>query len=281
LIEAISYTETAIDFAEEEIPQNMVEKIQAIINELIEKLSTCLKDKKNIDKINNGISVAIIGEPNVGKSSLLNWLAKRDIAIVSPIAGTTRDVISVDLDIKGYKVIFYDTAGIRDTNDAIEQEGVKRAKQIAQNADICLVMTDNVNNISELTKIHQGHDNVIFLLNKADLLTAEQEKSNILNDFIKISVLKEKNLEILLKKIEEKVCEQADLKNSPMIINERHLNLLTQCIEALKRINFKNTPIEIIGEELRFASNCIGQITGEIYTDDILDNIFSKFCIGK
>ena len=281
LIEAISYTETAIDFAEEEIPHDIVEKIETIINELIEKLSTCLNDKKVIDKINNGISIAIIGEPNVGKSSLLNWLAKRDIAIVSPIAGTTRDVISVDLDIKGYKVVFYDTAGIRETNDLIEQEGVKRAKQIAQNANICIVMTDDVNNISELNKTYTGQDNVIFLLNKADLLTTEQEKDSIFSNFIKISVLKEQNLDILLEKIENKVCEQVDLKNSPMVINERHVNLLSQCIDALKRINFNNTPIEIIGEELRFASNCIGQITGEIYTDDILDNIFSKFCIGK
>ena len=135
IIQALSFVETQIDFSEEEVPEDIKKDVKKITDELVMEISTCINDKQAIDRINNGISVAIIGKPNVGKSSLLNWLAKREIAITSSIAGTTRDVLSANIDIDGYKVIFFDTAGIREAKDEIEAEGIKRAKNVAENAD--------------------------------------------------------------------------------------------------------------------------------------------------
>lgn len=276
LLNALSLVETNIDFSEEEVPKNIIDDVRKITDNLIKELTICISDKKAIDKINNGVSVAIIGKPNVGKSTLFNWLAKRDMAIVSPVAGTTRDVLSVEVDLDGYKVIFYDTAGIReDSNDIIEQEGIKRAENIEKNADICIYMFDDSSDIDD-NEEHINDDNAIVIVNKSDLLT-KHNNNNILN----ISLLKQQNLDILMNNIKEKVLKYVELKHDPMVVNERHNVLLNQCVEALRNIDFDSMPIEIIGEELRVACDRIGQITGQIYTDDILNNIFNKFCIGK
>lgn len=281
IIQALSYVETQIDFSEEEIPDNIKNDLKNITTELRKEILTCINDKKAIDKINNGISIAIIGKPNVGKSSLLNWLAKREIAITSSVAGTTRDVLSAEVDIDGYKVIFFDTAGIRDAKDEIEAEGIKRAKNIAENADICLIIADNKDDMQEerFDDIKNKYKNSIFVLNKIDL--SQNFNFADIDDIIPISVTKGINTDILIQRIKEKVLQITDLKHSPMVINERYDILLKQCLEALSDIDFKSTPIEIIAEELKVASNNIEQITGQIYTDDVLDNIFNKFCIGK
>lgn len=280
LLHALSLVEANIDFSEEEVPQNIIDDVGNITQNLVNELTACIADKQAIDKINNGISIAIIGKPNVGKSTFLNWLAKRDVAIVSPIAGTTRDVLSIDADIDGYKVIFYDTAGIRNSNDEIEQEGVKRAQNIAKNADIRVCMFDEYNQKDCLTEEEGGKNNqdVIFVLNKSDL---RKNTYNNNSDIIEISLLNQSNLDILMEKIKEKVLKNVELKHDPMVLNERHNILLQQCVDVLKQIDFQNMPIEIIGEELRTACDKIGRITGQIYTDDILDRIFSTFCIGK
>ena len=278
LLNALSLVETNIDFSEEEIPKNIIDDVRKITDNLIKELTICISDKKAIDKINNGVSVAIIGKPNVGKSTLFNWLAKRDMAIVSPVAGTTRDVLNVEVDLDGYKVIFYDTAGIRkDSSDIIEQEGIKRAENIKKDADICIYVFDNNSDVNDY-KEYINDDNAIVLVNKSDLLTKQHNNNdNILN----ISLLKQQNLDILMDNIKEKVLKHVELKHDPMVLNERHNILLNQCVEALRNIDFDSMQIEIIGEELRIACDKIGQITGQIYTDDILDNIFNKFCIGK
>ena len=277
LLHALALVETNIDFSEEEVPQDIINDVKNITQNLTNELSGCIADKKAIDKINNGVSIAIIGEPNVGKSTFLNWLAKRDVAIVSPVAGTTRDVLSVDVDIDGYKVIFYDTAGIRESKDEIEQEGVNRAKNIAKNADICVCMFDEYNKKDCLIKENKDKQDIVFVLNKSDLHDKCCNDSSV----VEISLLNQSNLDVLMEKIKEKVLKNVELKHNPMVLNERHNILLQQCIDALLRIDFQNMPIEIIGEELRIACDKIGQITGQIYTDDILDRIFSTFCIGK
>ena len=279
LIEAMSFVETQIDFSEEEVPQNVIENVKKITNELVDEFSICLEDKKAIDKINNGISVAIIGEPNVGKSTLLNWLAKREIAIVSPIAGTTRDVLSVDVELNGYKTTFYDTAGLRESEDIIEQEGVKRAKNIAQDSDLCLILFDNIDDYNlHKDECCSKYKDVIFVVNKSDLFNKTADKTD---DALCISLLNKTNLDVLMQKITSKVLEKVELKHNPLVMNERHFLLIRECIDVLKDIDFDTMPIEIIGEELRIVIDRIGQITGQVYTDDILDNIFSKFCIGK
>ena len=280
LIEAMSFVETQIDFSEEEVPQNVIKNIKQITTDLISEFSMCLEDKKAIDRINNGISVAIIGEPNVGKSTLLNWLAKREIAIVSPIAGTTRDVLSVDVDLNGYKTTFYDTAGLRESKDLIEQEGVKRAKNIAKDSDLCLILFDKVDDYEmQKQQYLEKYKDILFIVNKCDLFSKILDKQD--KNLLCISLLNKTNLDILMQKITTKVIEKVELKHNPLVINERHFLLIKECINVLKNIDFENMPIEIIGEELRIVIDKIGQITGQVYTDDILDNIFSKFCIGK
>lgn len=275
LLHALSFIEVNIDFSEEEIPQHIINEVKDITKNLINELTVCINDKAVIDKINNGISVAIIGKPNVGKSTLLNWLAKRDVAIVSPIAGTTRDVLHVDLELDGYKVIFYDTAGIRDSDNLIEQEGIKRARDTEKNADLCIYIFDDVLMDKDLENLKR--DNSIIVLNKSDLRNFENRNKNC----IEISLLKNKNLDILLDTIKKHVVNIVEMKQNPMVMNERHNLLLLQCVDILKNIDFEKQPIEIIGEELRIASDKIGQIIGKIYTEDVLDIIFSKFCIGK
>ncbi len=276
LLYALSLVEANIDFSEEEVPQDVIDDVERISHDLINELSVCLSDKKNIDKINNGVSIAIIGKPNVGKSTLFNWLAKREVAIVSSIAGTTRDVLSVDLDLDGYKVIFYDTAGIHESNDIIEKEGIRRAKDIAKNADLCIYIFDE--DISDEEKKEIDIEKTIFVLNKSDL---KKSKKVYDDGVLEISLLNNKNLDKLIEKIKQKVLECVEINHDPIVITERHNILLEQCSESLKNINFELESIEIIGEELRNACNKLGQIVGDIYTDEILDTIFSKFCIGK
>lgn len=277
LIHAQALVETNIDFSEEEVPQNVIDDVARMADELKAKITACLADKTAIDKINNGVKVAIIGAPNVGKSSLINWLARREIAIVSPIAGTTRDVLSVDVDVEGYKVSFFDTAGMRETADLVEQEGVKRAKNIAECADVQIVIFDAENfQQAEFEALKKQYPAALFVLNKIDLRGQKN------TDFdVNISILKEENLDVLMAKIKEPVLQKVELAHAPMLTNERHGELLRQCLQALQRIDFAALPIELISEELHAATDAVGQITGQVYTDDILDNIFSKFCIGK
>ena len=277
LIHAQALVETNIDFSEEEVPQNVIDDVARMAEELKAKITACLADKTAIDKINNGVKVAIIGAPNVGKSSLINWLARREIAIVSPIAGTTRDVLSVDVDVEGYKVSFFDTAGMRETADLVEQEGVKRAKNIAECADAQIVIFDAENfQQAEFEALKRQYPAALFVLNKIDL----RGQKNTAFD-VNVSILKEENLDVLMAKIKELVLQKVELAHAPMLTNERHEALLRQCLRALQQIDFAALPIELISEELRAATDAVGQITGQVYTDDILDNIFSKFCIGK
>ena len=280
LIEAIGFVETQIDFSEEEVPQNIIKDLQGITNDLVSEFSTCLDDKNAIDRINNGVSIAIIGEPNVGKSTLLNWLARREIAIVSPIAGTTRDILHVDVDLNGYKATFYDTAGLRNCDDIIEQEGMRRAKNIADGSDLCIVLFDKPEDYQLQKKEYLNkYKNILFVINKSDLFV--KPDNNFDNDALFVSLLNKTNLDKLLQQITDAVLKQVELQHTPLVANERHFFLIKECISILQNIDFNVMPIEIIGEELRIVIDKIGQITGQVYTDDILDNIFSKFCIGK
>ena len=283
LINILTLVETNIDFSEEEIPDNLSEEVSLIADGVKKELADVLNNKNVVDKILNGFAIAIIGSTNVGKSSLMNLIAKRDIAIVSPIAGTTRDVLSVDVDFNGYKATFYDTAGLRESNDVIEQNGIERARKIAQDADLCLVVFDDFSDFERnKNAISKMYNNIIYVINKSDL----REKNAIADgnkdsDVVEISVLNKSNIDILMSKIQDCLIKKIDDGSSAVFINERQAISLEGCLAILEEIDFERMPIEIIGEELRIASNKIGEIIGDIYTDDVLDNIFSKFCIGK
>ncbi len=278
IVEILSVLEAFIDFPEEDIPAELENEINGKIQKIKEEIQSNLNDNRVGEKIRDGFHIAIIGEPNSGKSTLLNYLSKRDVAIVSDIAGTTRDIIEVNMDIAGIPVILYDTAGIRETQDVIENEGVKRAINRAKSADlkILVVSVDNPNIDKKILELVD--ENTIILLNKIDLgkTNINFDKGTVLEISLKDKINLDKFLKILQEKLESIVSPNIDTT----ITNERYRKELMNSLEFLEKFNFSN-PIEINAENVRLAGYHIGKITGKINSEEILDNIFSKFCIGK
>ena len=278
IVEILSILEAFIDFPEEDIPAELEDEINGKIQKITKEIQNNLDDNRVGEKIRDGFHIAIIGEPNSGKSTLLNYLSKRDVAIVSDIAGTTRDIIEVNMDIAGIPVILYDTAGIRETQDIIENEGVKRAINRAKSADlkILVVSVDNPNIDKKILELID--ENTIILLNKIDL-----GEANIIFDkgtVLEISLKDKINLDEFLKTLQEKLESIVSPNIDTTITNERYRRELINSLEFLEKFNFSN-PIEINAENIRLAAYHIGKITGKINSEEILDNIFSKFCIGK
>ena len=288
IINILSNTEALIDFPEEEDIKNS-DLILTIVNKtkiLTDKIEKILDDNKCGEKINKGLDISIIGNPNVGKSTFLNFIAKKDIAIVSNIAGTTRDIIQVSVDIAGIPTTFSDTAGIRETDDVIESEGVRRAITNAKNADfrILILEPDNILINDYIKDIIL--DNTIILLNKSDMLKSNEQFNNILKiypNMVKMSLKDGTNIDYVLKYINTYVEKHFLPYIDTGITHERYRIELKNSLKYLNEVihNYENIPIEIISENIRLASNCICKIIGEINTNDILDSIFSKFCIGK
>ena len=264
------------------IPQDMQDEILAKISNIKIEIQNNLNDNNVGEKIRDGFHISIIGEPNAGKSTLLNYLSKRDIAIVSDIAGTTRDIIEVSLNISGIPVILYDTAGIRETEDIIEKEGVKRAIRNANTADIKILVIDSNNLNIDKNIIDLIDKNTIILLNKIDLLNNKNIDKNIFKDaeILEISLKDKINLDKFLDILKNKLESIVSPNINTTITNERYRNELEKALEYLKLFDF-NMPVEINAENIRMSADCIGRITGKINSDEILDNIFSKFCIGK
>ena len=282
IVEILALLEAFIDFPEEDIPQDMQDEILAKISNIKIEIQNNLNDDNVGEKIRDGFRISIIGEPNAGKSTLLNYLSKRDIAIVSDIAGTTRDIIEVSLNISGIPVILYDTAGIRETEDIIEKEGVKRAIRNANTADIKILVIDSNNLNIDKNIIDLIDKNTIILLNKIDILKNKNIDKNIFKDaeILEISLKDKINLDKFLDILKNKLESIVSPNINTTITNERYRNELEKALEYLEFFNF-DLPIEINTENIRMSADCIGRITGKINSDEILDNIFSKFCIGK
>lgn len=282
IVEILALLEAFIDFPEEDIPQDMQDEILAKISNIKIEIQNNLNDNNVGEKIRDGFHISIIGEPNAGKSTLLNYLSKRDIAIVSDIAGTTRDIIEVSLNISGIPVILYDTAGIRETEDIIEKEGVKRAIRNANTADIKILVIDSNNLNIDKNIIDLIDKNTIILLNKIDILKNKNIDKNIFKDaeILEISLKDKINLDKFLDILKNKLESIVSPNINTTITNERYRNELEKALEYLEFFNF-DLPIEINAENIRMSADCIGRITGKINSDEILDNIFSKFCIGK
>lgn len=279
ILDLSSSIEANIDFPEDETINVNINSV----NNLISKIENILNDNDVAKKIKNGLNISIIGEPNVGKSSFLNYLAKKDLAIVSNIAGTTRDIIETSLDIDGVLVNVFDTAGIRDTNDTIEKEGVKRAIKNAEEADlrILILSPENINVNKEIEKLID--DNTVIILNKIDTLKDNSIIDNLKEKYkniIEISVKNNINLDKVIDKIKDFINKNITPYSNTNITQERYRIELKKTIEYLKKID-NNMPIEIVAENIRLSAFCIGKIVGQIGTEEILDNIFSKFCIGK
>ena len=277
LVQSMAYLEAFIDFPEEEIPPEKMLQIDDKIHTLLHKIALHLNDNERGQNLKSGFPIAIVGAPNVGKSSLLNALAKKDVAIVSETAGTTRDVVEVYLDIAGYPVIIADTAGLRETDENIEKEGIKRALKRVEDAALVIVMgtAKNAPILDEATqKACANHQNILLVWNKID------EGQGDISSGLPVSVKQGIGLDELYKAIEEKVIEAMGSSNEVMLTRLRYKTALKECGEALGRA-LNEIELELKAEELRLAARALGKITGIVSTEDLLDVIFSSFCIGK
>ncbi len=280
ILKALGLIEAYIDFPDEDIPPLTQLNLKQLIAKITEDIATHLNDKNRGEKLRHGIYVTIVGATNAGKSSLLNLLAKRDVAIVSDIAGTTRDLLEVKLDLAGYPFVISDTAGIRTTRNKIEQEGINRALRSATNADLKLAMFD-----ASQKKLHQAtldliDEQTIVLFNKIDLANnfTPPKLKNLKS--LAISVHLQQNIDLLLEQLANFAQNNFSPSSDPMITRTRHRQHLIAALLHLERFSLE-MPIELAAEELRFAAEQLGKIMGKITVDEILGEIFSNFCIGK
>ncbi len=284
LLKVISLLEAYIDFPDEDIPIEVLTTTYETVSNLKNDILKHLNDNRRGELIRNGIKLTILGLPNAGKSSLLNFLMQREMAIVSDIAGTTRDVIEGHLDIGGYAIIVQDTAGIRNnSSDLIEQEGIRRAIESAKNADIKIIMLDAANMEAEANNIITGliDNNTILVVNKVDLLepgTAIQELKN--RKPLLVSLKECWGLKELLREIETVAANIAKLDESPAITQLRHRRYLEQAVLYLANFNIEQDLV-LAAEDVRMTIRALAHITGLIEVEEIIGEIFSKFCIGK
>ena len=284
LIKILSNIEAKIDFPDEDLPENILEKIKNTTSQLIKEMSKALDDQNVGERIREGFKIAILGPTNAGKSSLLNYLSKREVAIVSEFAGTTRDIIETHLNIDGYPVVMSDTAGIREAKDEIEKRGIKLALKKAEDADLNIVVIEPKSGY--FTGVLKGlinSEKTILVVNKLDLGIDKIEKE--LKNFnpIYISIKKEKNLSMLIKIIRDKLKNKFLLTEDTLITRERHRQHLKQCLNYLENFETKKSENDFdkAAEDLRLATRHLGMIVGKVDVEEILDSIFSDFCIGK
>ena len=283
LLKILSHVEAKIDFPDEDLPEDILKNIKKISNEVILNIKKILDDQKVGERIREGFKIAIIGPTNAGKSSLLNHLSNRDAAIVSEIAGTTRDVIETHLNIDGYPVVVSDTAGIRDSKNEIEKKGIKLALDKAENADLKLIVIDAKSIDFKGVLKELMDENAILVINKSDLLK-EDLNSEIKNyEHVLISVKNNLNLEDLILKIKNKLKNKFITSEDILITRERHRQHLEQSLNYLKNFEEKNEAEDFdkAAEDLRLATRHLGMIVGKVDVEEILGSIFNDFCIGK
>ena len=292
LLDIMADIEANIDYPEYDIEEVSNKKALKLLNSVKEDLLK-LEESFNTGKIlKEGIKTAIIGKPNVGKSSLLNTILKEERAIVSDIEGTTRDTIEELVNIKGIPLKIVDTAGIRKTNDKIEEIGVEKALKVTENADLVLAILDNTKQLSnediEILNLIKNK-NAIVLINKIDVNADNLDKNEKIKELnkkiIKISTKNRIGIEDLYKEIENMFnIKQIDIDNGNLITNIRHKTQITNAIksinESIKNIEM-NLPIDIISISIKQALEDLGKITGDNVSEDIINEIFSKFCLGK
>ena len=283
MVDFISLLELELDFAEEDVEfanrNDLVSTLKQIINQ-INDLKLTYKSGKAIKE---GISIAILGSPNVGKSTLLNALNQEEKAIVSDIQGTTRDVIETHLNIDGYPVIISDTAGIRDSKDEIEKKGIRLSLKKAENADLKLVVVDAKNIdlsgfLNDLLK-----NDAILVVNKSDLLKEKLDPKILKLNHVLISLKDNFNIDELISKIKNSLKDKFITEEDILITRERHRQHLIQCVDHLKNFLDKNDKKDFdkAAEDLRLATRQLGMIVGKVDVEEILGSIFNNFCIGK
>ena len=283
LLKILSHVEAKIDFPDEDLPEDILKNIKKISNEVVLNIKKILDDQKVGERIREGFKIAIIGPTNAGKSSLLNHLSNRDAAIVSEIAGTTRDVIETHLNIDGFPVVVSDTAGIRDSKNEIEKKGIKLALDRAENADLKLIVIDAKNTDFKGVLRELMDENAILVVNKSDLLNKDLNSEIKNYEHVLISVKNNLNVEDLILKIKNKLKNKFITSEDILITRARHRQHLEQSLNYLKNFEEKNEAEDFdkAAEDLRLATRHLGMIVGKVDVEEILGSIFNDFCIGK
>jgi tRNA modification GTPase len=281
LIKSLAYIEAKIDFAEDDLPEAVLKEVHKSIKGIHQNIKKILEDKKIGEKIRDGFRVSIIGEVNAGKSSLLNLLSKREVAIVSEEEGTTRDIIEIYLNIDGYPVILADTAGIRDAKSEVEKKGINLALDKFKQADLNIIMIDNSTIKVDKKILNLINKDSIVLLNKSDIKKNQIHKFDA--DTILISVKDNKNIDLLIKTLKDKLDKKCISRSSVLVTRERHRVKLNDCIKEIDKFLKKDQTkdIELAAEDLRMATRHLGSIVGTVDVEEILGSIFKDFCIGK
>lgn len=285
ITELRAYVEATLDFPEEDIDfiadGHIAEQVNAILSELTDLEKKALRGKV----LRDGLTVVLVGAPNVGKSSLMNALAQSEVAIVTEIAGTTRDRIEHDINLDGLLVHLIDTAGVRETDDPVEKIGVERTLSAIENADVVLALTDasgaeNDDAWARMKITERLRDGIeeINVINKADL----RRPLSVADKTIVLSAKTGEGLEALINNLKS-ISGKSVENEGDFLARSRHLNCLARARTHLELVqaNLKQMTLEIAAEELRLAGNEIGEITGQVLPDDLLGMIFSRFCIGK
>lgn len=281
LLGAMAHMEAAIDFSDEDIPDDLETGVKDAIAGVRAEIADHLDDGHRGQKLREGFQIAILGAPNVGKSSLLNRLSQREVAIVSETAGTTRDVIEVSLDLGGYPATLADTAGIRESIDAVEREGVRRARVQASTADLKMVVLDASTwpeipeSLSEMMDAE-----TLLVVNKSDIQSPNQDLSPNGRPVIEVSALTGSGLDSLVGELSRLAGECLGGSSSAPLTQVRHRQALEQCLACLERSEAADS-VELKAEDLRLGSRALGRITGRVDVEDILDVIFREFCLGK
>ena len=283
LLKILSFVEAKIDFPEEDLPDENIQQIQKDSTEVLNQIEKILDDQKVGEIIREGFKIAIVGPTNAGKSSLLNNLSNRDVAIVSEIAGTTRDVIETHLNINGYPVIISDTAGIWEAKDEIEKKGIKLSLKKADEADLNIII------IEAKSKENRGfldkyiNEKTLLVVNKmdkeSDIISSDLKKLNP----ILVSIKNQKNIDVLINLIKDKIKSRFLGSENVLITRARHRENLEDCLKNLKKFKNKNdiNDFDKAAEDLRLASRYLGMIVGKVDVEEILGSIFNDFCIGK
>jgi tRNA modification GTPase len=292
LIEALALVEARIDFSDEaDVPENLVEPALHAARQLGDEIAACLADSRRGERLREGLVVAIAGPPNAGKSTLLNRMARREAAIVSPYPGTTRDVIEVHLDLAGYPVTLLDTAGIRDSDDPVEQEGVRRARERAALADLVLWVTDAsaADGAVQESIVGLSCEEIWSLRNKVDVVsegarsrTESGVKEGVSRSFT-MSAMTGFGMDEVVAALTAYARDYFAATESAIVTRGRHRRALEETLAALERVSREDNSgrEEVIAEELRAAATTLGRLTGRVDVEDILDVIFRDFCIGK
>lgn len=286
LVQIISNIEVNIDYPEyQDIEEMTNQKLKQEINTIEQELNQIIENSKNSKLITNGINIAIVGRPNVGKSSILNKLIEQDKAIVTNIPGTTRDIVEANYNLEGINLNLIDTAGIRETNDIVEQIGVEKSKKTIKDADLILLVLNNNEKLTEEDKKllnETKNKQRIIVVNKTDLKTnLEIKESNI----VKTNTQEEEGLTQLKNKIKELFkLDKIKTNDFYYVSTLEQLQKIENCkqnITSIKEGIKNNSPIDIIEIDLKVIWQTLGEVIGETYTEELLDNLFKNFCVGK